>query len=83
MPGKVHRTPVLKCAHAAAPPNCAPPRCNCAPPPQLCPPSVTVQTTGRHSLEDLQLIAECIGGPGLAQVCRLLAQDHGGWSGES
>ncbi|PRW59254.1 fanconi-associated nuclease 1-like protein isoform X1 [Chlorella sorokiniana] len=35
----------------------------------------------RHSLEDLQLIAECIGGPGLAQVCRLLAQDHGGWSG--
>lgn len=53
------------------------------PPPQSCPPSVTVQTTGRHSLEDLQLIAECIGGPGLAQVCRLLAQDHGGWSGES
>jgi len=35
----------------------------------------------RHSLEDLQLVAECIGGPGLAQVCRLLAQDHGGWSG--
>lgn len=35
----------------------------------------------RHSLEDLQLVAECIGGRGLAQVCRLLAQDHGGWSG--
>ncbi|KAI3439047.1 hypothetical protein D9Q98_001457 [Chlorella vulgaris] len=31
----------------------------------------------RHSLADLQLVAECVGGPGLAAVCRLLAsQDH-------
>lgn len=27
-------------------------------------------------------IAECIGGHGLASVCRLLAEDHAGWSGE-
>ena len=26
-------------------------------------------------------IAECIGGHGLASVCRLLAEDHAGWSG--
>ncbi len=36
----------------------------------------------RHGLEELQLVARCIGGPGLAAVCRLLAQDHAGWSGE-
>ena len=24
---------------------------------------------------------DCIPGPGLATVCRLLAQDHGGWRG--
>lgn len=35
----------------------------------------------RHGLEELQLVAECIGGPQLAAVCRLLAQDHAGWSG--
>lgn len=27
-------------------------------------------------------IAECVGGTGLAGVCRLLAQDHAGWAGE-
>lgn len=26
-------------------------------------------------------IADCIGGHGLAAVCRLLAEDHAGWSG--
>lgn len=35
----------------------------------------------RWELAELQLIAECVGGPGLAAVCRLLAQDHGGWGG--
>eukprot|EP00850_Spirogloea_muscicola_P018365 SM000167S02978 [mRNA] locus=s167:251131:256223:- [translate_table: standard] len=35
----------------------------------------------RHSLTELQTIAGCIGGPGLAGVCRLLAEDHGGWAG--
>lgn len=35
----------------------------------------------RHKLEELQLVAECIGGPQLAAVCRLLAKDHAGWSG--
>ncbi|GAB4815648.1 hypothetical protein N2152v2_002694 [Parachlorella kessleri] len=35
----------------------------------------------RHSLDELQLLAECVGGPGLAEVCRLLAEDHAGWSG--
>lgn len=35
----------------------------------------------RHRLEELQLVAECIGGPQLAAVCRLLAKDHAGWSG--
>ena len=27
-------------------------------------------------------IAQCVGGPGLAAVCHLLAHDHSGWSGE-
>lgn len=35
----------------------------------------------RWSLVELQEIAECVGGPGLAAVCRLLAQDHGAWQG--
>eukprot|EP00897_Mesotaenium_endlicherianum_P008066 jgi/Mesen1/7288/ME000373S06360 len=35
----------------------------------------------RFSLEQLQTIAACIGGPSLAAVCRLLAQDYAGWSG--
>jgi Fanconi-associated nuclease 1 len=35
----------------------------------------------RWRLEELQEIAECVGGPGLAAVCRLLAQDHGAWQG--
>ena len=34
-----------------------------------------------HSLVQLQLVAECVGGPGLAAVCGLLAEDHGGWKG--
>lgn len=28
------------------------------------------------------MIAECIGGHALASVCRLLAEDHAGWSGD-
>lgn len=35
----------------------------------------------RWSLQELQLIVECIGGKGLAAVCRLLASDHGVWQG--
>lgn len=35
----------------------------------------------RWSLEELQVVASCVGGSGLAAVCRLLAQDHGGWQG--
>ncbi|GBG84969.1 hypothetical protein CBR_g39432, partial [Chara braunii] len=35
----------------------------------------------RHSLSELQVIAACIGGDGLAAVCRLLAEDHVAWSG--
>ncbi|GLJ08447.1 hypothetical protein SUGI_0088930 [Cryptomeria japonica] len=34
----------------------------------------------RFSLTDLQTIASCIGGPGLAAVCKLLAEDYGSWS---
>ncbi|KAH9312958.1 hypothetical protein KI387_027993 [Taxus chinensis] len=34
----------------------------------------------RHSLTDLQTIASCIGGPGLAAVCRFLAEDYGSWA---
>jgi Fanconi-associated nuclease 1 len=36
----------------------------------------------RHTLEELQQVAECVGGRGLAAVMRLLATDHAGWSGE-
>jgi len=32
-------------------------------------------------LDMLAEIAECIGGHSLASVCRLLAEDHAGWSG--
>lgn len=32
-------------------------------------------------LDQLLEIASCIGGVGLAVVCRLLAEDHGGWTG--
>lgn len=35
----------------------------------------------RFTLEELQEVAECVGGSGLAAVCRLLAQDHSGWQG--
>lgn len=35
----------------------------------------------RHSLEELQVIASCVGGPGLVSVCRLLAEDFSGWRG--
>lgn len=34
----------------------------------------------KYSLEILQTIAACIGGPGLSAVCRLLAQDHAGYT---
>ncbi|CAM6105052.1 unnamed protein product [Calypogeia fissa] len=34
----------------------------------------------RHSLEELQTIALCIGGPGLSTICKLLAEDHAGWT---
>ncbi len=33
-------------------------------------------------LDMLSDIAECIGGHSLVSVCRLLAEDHSGWSGE-
>lgn len=32
-------------------------------------------------LDTLQQVAKCVGGRGLAGLLRLLAQDHGGWSG--
>lgn len=35
----------------------------------------------RHSLEDLGVIASCVGGRALAAICRLLAEDYSGWSG--
>jgi Fanconi-associated nuclease 1 len=35
----------------------------------------------RWSPEKLAEIAACVGGPALAAVCRLLAEDHGGWRG--
>lgn len=35
----------------------------------------------RHSLRELQVIASCIGGCGLASICRLLAEDYGGLAG--
>lgn len=34
----------------------------------------------RHSLVELQTIASCIGGPALAAICRLLAEDYGSWA---
>eukprot|EP00884_Botryococcus_braunii_P020868 jgi/Botrbrau1/7465/Bobra.0095s0003.2 len=35
----------------------------------------------RFGLEDLVTILECVGPSGMAAVCRLLAEDHAGWSG--
>ncbi|KAL0053594.1 hypothetical protein WJX82_008086 [Trebouxia sp. C0006] len=35
----------------------------------------------RHGLDDLDIIAKCVGGQGLAAVCRLLAEDFSGWAG--
>ncbi|KAL0039350.1 hypothetical protein WJX79_004346 [Trebouxia sp. C0005] len=35
----------------------------------------------RHGLDDLDTIAKCVGGRGLAAVCRLLAEDFSGWAG--
>ncbi len=35
----------------------------------------------RWSPDDLSEIARCVGGPALAAVCRMLAEDHGGWRG--
>lgn len=32
-------------------------------------------------LDDLDTIAKCVGGRGLAAVCRLLAEDFSGWAG--
>eukprot|EP01018_Ginkgo_biloba_P025395 Gb_10162 [translate_table: standard] len=34
----------------------------------------------RYSLLDLQTIASCVGGPALAAVCKLLAEDYGSWA---
>ncbi|KAJ7549063.1 hypothetical protein O6H91_07G038500 [Diphasiastrum complanatum] len=34
----------------------------------------------KYSLEELQTIIHCIGGPGLSAVCKLLAEDYAGWS---
>lgn len=36
----------------------------------------------RWPLEELLTVAACVGGRGLAVVCRLLAEDHSGWAGE-
>ncbi|EFJ11002.1 hypothetical protein SELMODRAFT_426730 [Selaginella moellendorffii] len=33
-----------------------------------------------NSLEDLQTITVCIGGPGLSVICKLLAEDHSNWT---
>lgn len=35
---------------------------------------------GKYSLETLQTIAACVGGSGLSALCRLLTQDHAGYS---
>ena len=35
----------------------------------------------RQPLEELMDIAACVGGPGLAALCALLAEDQAGWSG--
>ena len=32
-------------------------------------------------LEELVVIADCIGAHAVASICRLLAEDHAGWSG--
>lgn len=32
-------------------------------------------------LDDLDTVAKCVGGQGLAAVCRLLAEDFSGWAG--
>lgn len=44
---------------------------------------VTGQGPNSSSTPDhpLSRYAECVGGPGLAAICRLLADDHGGWGG--
>ncbi|XP_024518087.1 fanconi-associated nuclease 1 homolog isoform X2 [Selaginella moellendorffii] len=34
----------------------------------------------KYSLEDLQTITVCIGGPGLSAICKLLAEDHSNWT---
>ncbi|EFJ04822.1 hypothetical protein SELMODRAFT_432067 [Selaginella moellendorffii] len=34
----------------------------------------------KYSLEDLQTITVCIGGPGLSVICKLLAEDHSNWT---
>ncbi|XP_026419372.1 fanconi-associated nuclease 1 homolog [Papaver somniferum] len=34
----------------------------------------------RHSLSDLRAAVTCVGGPSLASLCRLLAQDYRSWS---
>lgn len=36
----------------------------------------------RQPLEELLDIVRCVGGAGLAALCRLLAQDQASWSGE-
>eukprot|EP00250_Pteridium_aquilinum_P006904 c16733_g1_i1 orf=226-3453(-) len=35
----------------------------------------------RHSLQELQVMASCVGGRGLASICRLLAEDYAGLAG--
>ncbi|KAL3146511.1 hypothetical protein ABBQ32_000762 [Trebouxia sp. C0010 RCD-2024] len=35
----------------------------------------------RHGVEELVTIASCVGGRGLAAVCKLLAEDFSGWAG--
>lgn len=38
-------------------------------------------TWDRFTLAEMQTIAQCIGGPGLSAICRLLAEDHKGFTG--
>ena len=39
-------------------------------------------TWDRWPLDQLTTVVQCVGGAGLAAVCRLLSQDHAGWTGE-
>lgn len=36
----------------------------------------------RHTLKQLMQIMDCVGGPALAGICKLFAEDYKGWSGD-